>query len=230
MSSCSSTAGPYAARDPPGFIDYRARDGRKAEASRAQPVLLAGDRGDGAAPLAALRGTHRRLRRHGRHGPCPRAGEPADGGAAQRRQDRPCPLDDLRPLAAPAPCDQLCDLPRRDRAHRAPGRGARSRPLYDRPPRGGRHRTADRAQVRRAALRDQPGRLPGDRRAREPARQPARGRNPAPARRPVPPARRPRHRDRRDDEETARGEGRARRESRGHPELGRHDRDHAAAP
>ena len=29
--------------------------------------------------------------------------------------------------------------------------------------------------------------------------------------------------------QTARGEGRARRESRGHPELGRHDRDHAAA-
>ena len=64
--------------------------------------------------------------------------------------------------------------------------------------------------LRRAAARDQRGRLPRDRDQAAPAREPRPRRRPAPARPPLPQARRPGRRDRRDDAAAPRGEGRAR--------------------
>ena len=124
---------------------------------------------------------------------------------------------------------QLRELPRRHGAHGPAGPAARPRPLHDRPAGGRRHRAPRRAALRRAAPRDQPGRLPGDRRAGQAARAAARARRAAAARRALPASGRPRRRDRRHDEAAPRGEGRAAGADRGDPELGRHARAPAAA-
>ena len=136
-------------------------------------------------------------------------------------------LDVVRAVAAPPPRRELRELPRRYRAHRPPRRAARPGAVHDRSSRRRRHRPARRTTVRLAAPRHQPGRVPGDRTARQASREPARRRRAPPARRAVPSARRSGGRDRGDDEASPRGEGSGPR--RGDPELGRHDDAHASA-
>ena len=149
----------------------------KPRAPRPQPVLLARRRGDGAPPRRALRGARRRVRRHGRHRRRPRPRGLAARGDAERRPDRARPLDRLRPLAARtcAPRTTSPTSPTRSRRRCAAPRPDLVLCMTD-PPMVGDIALARRPPLRRAAARDQPGRLPGDRGRAEAAREPARRR------------------------------------------------------
>ena len=94
-------------------------------AARAQPVLLARPRGDGAAPDRALRRACRELRGHGRRRDDARCR--ARQADTERRRSRPRPLDGLLAHAALGARGQLREL------RRARGRCA-ARPLEGRTP------------------------------------------------------------------------------------------------
>ncbi len=94
----------------------------------------------------------------------------AASAGAERRRDRPRPLDHVRALAALAAGGELPHLRASACSGRAMfSRAARPRRLHDRPAVHRRDRAARRRALPRAAARDRAGRLPGDRRQARPA-------------------------------------------------------------
>ena len=134
--------------------------------ARSEPVLLAGRRGDGAAADRAVRGAGRGHRREGRHRRSCTATRTSRGGwstTASRSCACPRRRSSARSssLVASNYVTYLGERALRRAARSAPGRRA----LHDRSADRRRHRAARGAALPRAARRDQPGRLPRDRRA-----------------------------------------------------------------